>query len=57
MQGNVLGQSGSYTGLDIFTQPNEPTKKSGIWIKTAEKKLYNKVQILNNFDYINSDYA
>lgn len=57
MQGNVLGQSGGNIGLNIFTQPNEPYKKDGIWIKTAEKKLYNKVQILNNFDYINSDYA
>lgn len=57
MQGNVLGQSGGNARLNIFAQPNEPTKKSGIWIKTTEKKLYNKVQIVNDFDYVNSSYV
>lgn len=38
-QGTMLGQkggSGSITGLNVFAQLNEPSKKEGIWIKTSE---------------------
>ena len=50
MQGNVLGQIGGSTGLNIFTQPNEPAKKDGIWIKTDKKYNYEKVQFSENYE-------
>ena len=56
MQGNVLGQIGGNTALNIFTQPNEPTKKEGIWIKTPEKYKYEKVQFVDDYDSILADY-
>ena len=57
MQGNVLGQNGGYNGLKIFVQQNEPNKKDGIWIKTTEKYNYKAVQIVNDFEFINSKYT
>ena len=57
MQGNVLGQTRSSTGLNIFTQPLEPSKKDGIWIKTDEKINYNEVQIVNNIEPLISSYT
>ena len=50
MQGNVLGQSGSNAGLNIFIQPLEPSKKDGIWIKTDEKYKYDKVEMVSNIE-------
>ena len=62
MQGNILGQGGgSLTGLNVYTQIAEPSKKDGIWIKTEEtevdenitlpeilKNKYNKVETIDN---------
>ena len=57
MQGNVLGQTvGNLTRLNIFTQPNEPNKKDGIWIKTDEPYKYEKVQIIENYEFVNGIY-
>ena len=56
MQGNVLGQSGSSNGLNIFAQPNEPNKKDGIWIKTPEKYKYEKVRFVDDFGLTSSQY-
>lgn len=57
MQGNVLGQSGSSNGLNIFAQPNEPNKKDGIWIKTNEKYKYEKVRFVDDFGLTSSKYT
>jgi len=44
MQGNVLGQSGSSSsGLNVYAQLAEPSKKDGVWIKTEETKSNNQV--------------
>ena len=56
MQGNILGQSGSSNGLNIFAQPNEPNKKDGIWIKTPEKYKYEKVRFVDDFGLTSSQY-
>ena len=40
MQGNILGQGGSNNNnllFPIYQQMTEPSKKSGIWIKSNEK--------------------
>ena len=41
--------SGGLAGLNIFTQPNEPTKKDGIWIQTNNQyeKIITDARILN----------
>lgn len=42
MQGNVLGQSGSLSsGLNVYAQLSEPSKKDGVWIKTEETEPIN----------------
>lgn len=56
MQGNILGQSGSSTGLNIFTQPDEPSKKDGIWIKTSEKYKYENIQFVNTLKSPENNY-
>ena len=44
MQGNVLGQSGSSTsGLNVYAQLAEPSKKDGVWIKTEETKFPDEI--------------
>ena len=57
MQGNVLGQSGSNAGLNIFTQPNEPSGKNGIWIKTETQYKYEKVQFIENMELVSGKYT
>lgn len=56
MQGNILGQSGSSTGLNIFTQPDEPSKKDGIWIKTNEKYKFENIQFVNTLKSLENNY-
>ena len=56
MQGNVLGQSGGSTGLNIFAQPNEPSKKDGIWIKTDEKYKFENIQFVNTLKSLENNY-
>lgn len=57
MQGNVLGQVGGSgsSGLNVFAQLAEPSKKDGIWIKTPENKYkFEKVEITNLFPFESS---
>ena len=57
MQGNILGQTGSNTGLNIFAQPSEPAKKEGLWVKTTEKCNYKKVLLVEDFELILDKYT
>ena len=68
MQGNVLGQSGGSglsSGLNVYAQLAEPSKKEGVWIKTEEtvvdenttlpeisKYKYDKVELMENSDIV-----
>ena len=36
-------QSGSDIKLNVFAQPDEPTEKNGVWLKTSEKETFEKV--------------
>lgn len=61
IQGNILGQSGSSSssGLNVYAQLAEPSKKDGIWIKTEGKVLdelkYSKLaDIPNNLSGIHA---
>lgn len=54
MQGNILGQiSGGSSGLNVYAQANEPSKKEGIWINTSatgdlpriDKFKYEKIEL------------
>ena len=62
MQGNIIGQdisgnSNLLSNLNIFTQPNEPSEKNGIWIQTPTDYEYENIQFVPNSEVAISDYT
>lgn len=62
MQGNIIGQdisgnSSLLSNLNIFTQPNEPSEKNGIWVQTPTDYEYENIQFVQNLEPNNPNFT